>query len=40
MKIIGGKYKSKQLVTPEGAQTRPTLNRIKENVFNLSLIHI
>lgn len=35
MKIIGGKYKSKQLVTPEGAQTRPTLNRIKENIFNI-----
>lgn len=35
MKIIGGKFKSKQLVPPEGAQTRPTLNRIKENLFNI-----
>jgi len=35
MKIIGGKYKSKQLKSPEGIQTRPTLNRIKENLFNI-----
>ncbi len=35
MKIIAGKYKSKQLVSPEGEKTRPTLNRIKENLFNI-----
>jgi 16S rRNA (guanine966-N2)-methyltransferase len=35
MKIIGGKYKSKHLVSPQGMQTRPTLNRIKENLFNI-----
>lgn len=35
MNIIGGKLKGKKLVTLEGKDTRPTLTRIKENIFNI-----
>ncbi|WP_308149350.1 RsmD family RNA methyltransferase [Spiroplasma sp. AdecLV25b] len=35
MKIIAGKLKGKKLVTLDGLDTRPTLNRIKENIFNI-----
>lgn len=35
MKIIAGKLKGKKIVTLQGLSTRPTLNRIKENIFNI-----
>lgn len=35
IKIIAGKNKGFVLKTKEGLTTRPTLNRIKENVFNI-----
>lgn len=35
MNIIGGKLKGKKLITLEGKDTRPTLTRIKENIFNI-----
>lgn len=35
MKIIVGKLKGKKLVTLNGLDTRPTLSRIKENIFNI-----
>ncbi|WP_425381529.1 RsmD family RNA methyltransferase [Spiroplasma endosymbiont of Polydrusus pterygomalis] len=35
MKIIAGKLKGKKIMTLEGLSTRPTLNRIKENIFNI-----
>jgi len=35
MKIIAGKLKGKKLITLLGLTTRPTLNRIKENIFNI-----
>lgn len=35
MKIIAGKLKGKKLVTLVGLDTRPMLNRIKENIFNI-----
>ncbi|MBE4703858.1 16S rRNA (guanine(966)-N(2))-methyltransferase RsmD [Spiroplasma platyhelix] len=35
MNIIGGTLKGKKLITLEGKDTRPTLTRIKENIFNI-----
>lgn len=35
MKIIAGKLKGKRIITLQGLSTRPTLNRIKENIFNI-----
>lgn len=35
MNIIGGKLKGKKLLTLAGKDTRPTLTRIKENIFNI-----
>lgn len=37
MKIIAGKLRGKKIVTLAGLTTRPTLNRIKENIFNILL---
>lgn len=37
MKIIAGKLKGKKIVTLKGLTTRPTLTRIKENIFNILL---
>ena len=34
MRIIGGKYRSRKLVTLEGLNTRPTLDSTKEAIFN------
>lgn len=35
IKIIAGKNKGNILKTKEGITTRPTLNRIRENIFNI-----
>ncbi|MGL5268527.1 MAG: RsmD family RNA methyltransferase [Spiroplasma sp.] len=35
MNIISGKLKGKKLITLKGKDTRPTLTRIKENIFNI-----
>lgn len=35
MKIISGKYRNKTLKTLEGMDTRPTISRVKESVFNI-----
>lgn len=35
MRIIGGKYRGKKLLDVEEISTRPTTDRVKENVFNL-----
>ena len=37
MRVIAGTAKGKQLKTPEGMQTRPTTDRVKEALF--SIIH-
>ena len=34
MRIIAGKARRTNLVTPEGRHTRPTSDRIKETLFN------
>lgn len=39
MNIIGGTLKGKKLITLEGKDTRPTLTRIKENIFNILQNH-
>lgn len=35
MRVIGGKLKGKRLVSPRGDNVRPTLDRIKETLFNI-----
>ena len=35
MRIISGKAKGTKLYTLEGNETRPTLDRVKESVFNI-----
>lgn len=35
MRIISGKAKGKKILPPDGMQTRPTLDRVKENIFNI-----
>ena len=35
MRVIAGKAKRINLVTPEGLDTRPTTDRIKETLFNM-----
>ena len=37
MRVITGKARGVQLKTPEGMQTRPTTDRVKEALF--SIIH-
>ncbi len=38
MRIIAGKYKGRKLLTPAGADIRPTSDRARESIFNL-LMH-
>ncbi len=35
MRVIAGKYKSRRLVAPPGAATRPTSDRLRETLFNV-----
>ena len=35
MRIIGGQNRGTKLYTLEGSKTRPTLDRVKESVFNI-----
>lgn len=35
MRIIAGKARGRKLLSPEGMGTRPTLDRIKESIFNI-----
>ena len=39
MRIIGGDAKGRRLFAPEGMDTRPTSDKIRESVFNI-LVHI
>ena len=35
MRVIGGQYRSRKLVTPSGSGTRPTSDRLRETLFNV-----
>jgi len=35
MRVIGGKYRSRQLSAPRGLATRPTSDRLRETLFNV-----
>lgn len=35
MRIIAGIARGKKILAPDGMQTRPTLDRVKENIFNI-----
>ena len=35
MRVIAGKYRSRRLSAPEGFQTRPTSDRLRETLFNV-----
>ncbi|MBT7583174.1 MAG: 16S rRNA (guanine(966)-N(2))-methyltransferase RsmD [Kordiimonadaceae bacterium] len=35
MRIIGGKYRGKKLIPPDGERIRPTTDRMRETLFNM-----
>lgn len=35
MRVIAGKYRSRRLAAPEGIETRPTSDRLRETLFNV-----
>ena len=35
MRVISGKYRNKRLVAPEGRNTRPTSEKVRESIFNI-----
>lgn len=35
MRIVGGDFKGRRLVAPEGRDVRPTSDRVRESVFNI-----
>jgi len=35
MRVIAGKYRSQQLASPKGRDTRPTSDRLRETLFNI-----
>lgn len=35
MRIVGGQFKGRTIVTPEGQNTRPTSDRAREAIFNI-----
>ena len=35
MRVISGKYRGRNLVAPEGLNTRPTQDRVKEAMFSI-----
>ena len=35
MRVISGRYRGKKLTAPEGEVFRPTLDRVKETLFNI-----
>ena len=35
MRIVAGTFKGRRILAPEGNQTRPTTDRVREAVFNL-----
>jgi len=35
MRIVGGKFKGRSLVSPPGQGTRPTSDRVRESIFNI-----
>jgi 16S rRNA (guanine966-N2)-methyltransferase len=37
MRIIGGKYRGKKLISPSSKETRPTSDRMRETIFNILL---
>ena len=40
MRIIAGEARSRQLKAPEGRDTRPTLDRVRENMFNILQLRV
>lgn len=40
MRIIAGEARSRQIRAPEGRDTRPTLDRVRENVFNILQLRV
>lgn len=35
MRVIAGKYRSRRLTAPQGVETRPTSDRLRETLFNV-----
>ena len=39
MRIVAGTARSRTILAPEGRDTRPTLDRVRENLFNILQWH-
>lgn len=39
MRVISGSARGRKLVSPEGFDTRPTTDRVKESIFNIIMPH-
>ena len=35
MRVVAGEARGRQIVAPEGTQTRPTSDRVRESIFNM-----
>ena len=35
MRVVGGKYKNRKLIAPKGKETRPTLDKTREALFDI-----
>ena len=35
MRVVGGKYRGKKLLSPLDEKTRPTLDKTRESIFNI-----
>lgn len=35
MRIVGGRFRGQRIAAPEGKATRPTTDRVRENLFNI-----
>ncbi|MBQ4516906.1 MAG: RsmD family RNA methyltransferase, partial [Clostridia bacterium] len=40
MRVISGSAKGRKLISPEGQRVRPTLDRVKESIFNMLSVGI
>ena len=40
MRVIGGEFRSRKLKSPEGLETRPTPDRLRESLFNILALQI
>ncbi|MDL2206371.1 16S rRNA (guanine(966)-N(2))-methyltransferase RsmD [Eubacteriales bacterium OttesenSCG-928-N13] len=40
LRIVGGEARGRKLITPDGLDTRPTADRVRESIFNILRMHV